>query len=284
MRDARARGVLGLALAAALAVTIVAAPMAPAKTSPARANLVKAVGTASAQAKKVITASRSCPSAARQRTITSKVRTAQTKRLARASATSLRLRQFRISVHTRRLAVAVARCAGVASAPGATNPGARDLQGSNGANGSNGAQTAPVPLGALGDMLNAGGLLDGGVLPSTIPVVDVASLGVDPACIAGGSACVGVDAGALTAALTETVRRRTQELPVLAGVLDPLLAQVRSTLASAGVGSLLTVERASDSTLVVTATPGSALASLLNLLDATGDLPVDPVATVQVRV
>jgi hypothetical protein len=70
MRHARARGVLGLAVVAALAVTIVAAPAASAKTSPARSNLVKAVGTASAQAKKVITASRSCPAAARQRTIT----------------------------------------------------------------------------------------------------------------------------------------------------------------------------------------------------------------------
>jgi hypothetical protein len=34
---------------------------------------------------------------------------------------------------------------------------------------------------------------------------------------------------------------------------------------------------------VLEATPGSALASLLNLLGSTGGLPVDPVATVQVR-
>ena len=138
MRHVRARGVLGIAVIAALTTAIVAVPAASAKTTPARSNLVAAVGSASAQAKKVITASRSCPSAARQRTITSRVRTAQTTRLARASATSLRLRQFRISVHTRRLAVATARCGLRASAPGAANPGARDLQPANGANGSNG--------------------------------------------------------------------------------------------------------------------------------------------------
>lgn len=284
MRHVRVRGVLGVAVIAALTTAIVAVPAASAKTTPARSNLVAAVASASAQARKVITASRSCPSAARQRTITSRVRTAQTSRLARASATSLRLRQFRISVHTRRLAVATAKCGLKASAPGAANPGARDLQPANGNNGNNGAPAAPVPLGALGDMLNAAGLLDGGVLPSTIPLVDAASLGVDPACVVAGSACVGVDAGALAGALTDAVAQRTAQLPVLAGVLDPLLAQVRSTLASAGVGSLLTVERTGDQTLEVRATPGSALEALVNLLSATGPLPVDPVATVQVRV
>lgn len=269
------------------AVTIVAAPAASAKTTPARSNLVKAVGTASARAKKVIAASRSCPAAARQRTITSKVRTAQTEKLAKAGATSLRLRQFRISVHTRRLAVALTKCS--ASGPGSSTPGTRDLQATNGANGanggsgSNGAQSAPVTLDALGDLLNVSGLLDGGILPSTIPTVDLPSLGVDPARIVSGTTCVGVNTGALVSALTDTVNQRTQQLPLLGGVLTPLLTQVETALASTGAGSLLTVERASDSTLVLKATPGSVLASLLNQLGSTGDLPVNPVATVQVR-
>jgi hypothetical protein len=287
MRHACARGVLGLALVAALAATVVVAPVASAKkASPERSNLVKAVGTASFQAKKLITASRSCPAAARQRTITSQVRTAQTKRLAKAGATSLRLRQFRISTHTRRLAVALTKCSRVATGPGASGPGTRVLQptnGNNGNNGGDGTQSAQVPLNALGDMLDVGGLLNGGVLPGVIPTVDIASLGVDPACVVAGSACVGVDTGALANALTDTVRAQTQQLPLLAGVLDPLLAQVQATLASTGPDSLLTVQRASDSTLVVTAKAGSALASLLNVLGTTGVLPTTPFATVQIR-
>ena len=288
MRHARARGVIGLAIvaavAAAVAAALVAAPAASAKANPARTNLVKSVNTASAQAAKLIRSARSCPAAARQRALTSKVRTAQTRRLAKASPTSLRLRQLRISVHTRRLAVAMTRCSTVAASPGARDlgSGAGGTNGSNGASGGNGAQGgqgAPVGLDALGSMLNAAGLLDGGVLPGTIPVVDAASLGVDPACLVAGSACVGVDSGALTGA----VGQATQQLPALAGVLDPLLAQVRATLASAGPGSLLTVQRAGDRSLVVNAVPGSSLQSLVNLLGVTGNLPDDPIATVQVR-
>lgn len=296
MRHARARGVIGLAIVAAVATALVAAPVASAKAkpNPSRTSLVKAVNTASGQAAKLIKASRACPSAARQRTLTNKVRIAQRKGLAKAGPTSLRLRQLRISVHTRRLAVAIARCSGAAGTPGSRDlgSGANGANGSNGANGTNGgsggngaqgAQGAPIGLDALGSVLNATGLLDGGVLPGVIPVVDAASLGVDPACIVAGSACVGVDSGALTSALTGAVGQATQQVPVLAGVLDPLLAQVQSTLAATGPDSLLTVERASDSSLVVNAVPGSSLQSLLNLLGVTGNLPSGPIATVQVR-
>lgn len=290
MRHARARGVIGLTIVAAVATALVAAPAASAKATPnpARTSLVKSVTTASAQAAKLIRSARSCPAAARQRTLTSKVRTAQTRRLAKASPTSLRLRQLRISVHTRRLAVAMTRCSTTAASPGARDlgSGAGGTNGSNGASGGNGAQGsqgAPVGLDALGSMLDAAGLLDGGVLPGAIPVVDAASLGVDPACLVAGSACVGVDSGALTAALTGAVGQATRQLPALAGVLDPLLAQVRAALASAGPGSLLTVRRAGDRSLVVDAVPGSSLQSLVNLLGVTGNLPSGPIATVQIR-
>lgn len=281
MRHIRAGGLLGLVAVSALAV-VIAVPVASARTTPARANLVKAVGTASAQAKKLIARSRACPAAAAQRTITTRVRTAQTTRLTKASPTSLRLRQLRITTHTTRLAVALTKCSG---APNASAPGARELSsGSSGASGAPGTNTAGLPLDSLGQVVDATSLLDGGILPAQIPDLGITSLATSPACATIGAVCVGVDPEALSAALGGAVAQREQQLPVLGSVLDPLLSQVDGILAAGGADSLIDVERNGDSTFTVNVVPGTPLAGIVNLLVATGGLPDAAVATVQVHV
>lgn len=279
MRHPLAGRVLGIVAMTAIAVPI-AAPVASAKPASARANLVKAVTKADAQAKKLITRSRTCPAAASQRATTTKVRLAQTKGLRKASPTSLRLRQMRISVHTQRLAVALSRCSQApgASAPG--TPGARQLERSPGLLG--GVQVASIPLDALGETLGASSVLDGAALPAAIPVVDLPSLAVAPTCVASGAVCVGVDEAGIGQALTGAVTQREQELPVLTGILDPLLAQVTSTLAN-DPASLLRVERTGDTTFVITAAAGTPLARLVALLGNSGALPSNPLGIVQVH-
>lgn len=282
---------LGVVAMTAIAMPI-AAPVASAKPSSAHANLIKAVTKADAQAKKLITRSRACPAAAAQRAVTIKVRAAQVKGLKKARPTSLRLRQMRISVHSQRLAVALSKCS--TQAP-AQSPAPLQLERSTGTGGSNGAVGAPIgaiPLDALGGMVNAAGLLDGVALPTTIPVVDTAGLATTAACLASGAVCVGVDQQAIGAALTDAVRQRVQELPVLGGILNPLLAQVNAALATGPTGSLLggtdpaslfQVERTGDTTFRITVTPGTSLASLVNLLGNSGGLPADVLGIVQVH-
>ena len=283
MRQAPLGRVLAMIALASVALPI-AAPMASAKPASARTNLVKAVTTADAQAKKLIARSASCPAAASQRSITTKVRKAQTKNLKRAVATSLRLRQLRITVHTQRLAVAFTRCSAAPKA-GPQDPGSRGLQGSPGPQGTDGSssQLAALPLNLLGQTLDVSSLLGGAILPDTIPVLDGPALGTSPICAVSGSVCVGIDRTGLVSALTHAVQERAAQLPALSGVLNPLLAQVTGTLATGDVSSLIDVRRTGDSTFVITAKPGSSLASLTSLLGNSGGLPNVSLGDIQVR-
>ena len=282
MRHVSARRVLGIVAVTAMAVPF-AAPIASAKPASAHSNLVKAVTKADAQAKKLIVKSRSCPSAARQRAITIKVRGAQTRNLKKASPTSLRLRQMRISVHAQRLAVALSKCSssgsGSPATPGSPGSGERGLQGADGFNGS---RIAGIPLDSVDETLNAASILSGVPLPALIPVVDLPGLDTIP-CLASGAVCLGVDRDGIVDMLTAAVRERGQDLPVLKGVLDPLLDQVDRAFESSDVSSLIDVERTGDTTFVVTAAPGSALERLINLLENTGGLPSGSLGTLQAR-
>jgi len=285
MRRTPSRWIAAVALCAAAALPI-AAPAAAAKPASARANLVKAVKTADAQAKKLIARSAACPAAAPQRAITTKVRAAQTRNLSRARPTSLRQRQLRITVHTTRLAVALTKCSGTArsSEPG-SGSGSRGLDGSPGAPGADGSSSlvSALPLDVLGQALDTSDLLGGGVLPSSIPVVDLSGLATDPACAVSGTVCVGVDRDGLAAGLVDVVRDRQAELPALAPILAPLLSQVQAALAGGDSASLIDVTRTGDTTLVITAKPGSALERLTSLLGNTGGLPGISIGDIQVR-
>ncbi|MGD9734698.1 MAG: collagen-like protein [Solirubrobacterales bacterium] len=273
----------------------VAAPLAAAKTSPAKANLMKAVTAADSQAAKLVKRSGSCAAASGQRAITMRVRAAQTRGLAKATPSSLRLRQFRISVHTRRLAVALTRCTGAAPGPATAVPGRPGapgprgpvgLPGTPGPAGSDGSssQRAGLNLTLLGSELDLSGLLGGSALPPVISLVDLSELTSSGLCSVRGTTCVGVDVSALRAAITGATGDLLADLPLLGGLVNPLLDTVTDTLAAGNLNALLDVRRTGDGTIVVTARPDSALALVSSLLGSTGALPPVAIGEIQVRV
>ncbi len=274
-----------------VAAVAVAAPVASAKTAPAKANLVKAVKTADSQAAKLVKRSATCPAAAGQRAITMKVRAAQKRGLAKAGPSSLRLRQVRLSAHTRRLAVALTKCSPVAPVPGTATPGApgapgpAGMPGTPGPIGSDGSSSTrtELSLNLLGTELDLSGLLGGRALPPAISLVDLSQLTSSGLCSVRGTTCVGVDVTALRTALEGATGDLLADLPLLGGLVHPLLATVTGTLAQGNLNALLEVRQTGDGAIVVTARPDSALALVTSLLGSTGALPPVAIGQVQVR-
>lgn len=156
--------------------------------------------------------------------------------------------------------------------------------GSGGAGGSGGSGGAGIPgvfTGILnathtltGSVIDVSGLLGPGTLPQSIHIGPLGDLSL-PLCSTVNSACIGVDGPKLLA----SVNSLTANVPLLAGITAPLVAQVSSAISSGNPASLLSVQRLGDTTFRVI--PSGPLATLL-FVTGTANAGTGGVATVQV--
>jgi hypothetical protein len=258
---------VGIVVAASLVVggTSGSAARHQANVTPAKVTQLQRLSRLDGQFVSLAKRVKPCAGSAAQIKAAGTMRKAALKRARKSSVRVLKAKNVKMSKAVLRLAKFAGKC-GVSggSAPIVVQPGAPGS--------SSTLLTFPELMNSR--QVDVASLLDGGILPDTISAVPLDEL-ASGACVTEGTACLGIDANALTKSLTDAVH----DAPLLGPITTPLLNQVIAALGADDLDSLLDVNRVSDT--VIQLVPKGPLATLQALLDTVRSSATDAIGRLQ---